>query len=120
MSDKQSDRYAEFPNLITGDRLNAWDCQFPLARCPQCRDTGFVIVAHPSSIRGGTARSSATLAVICTDCAVGREIEAKEPPDRKRWNFIRYTNEIGGLDGVELLREYDRTRKAETTPEAKA
>lgn len=92
-------------------------------RCDLCRDTGWVIVPHPLCVSRGLlvcwrgATSIRTCGVACTnrvhDPRTGYVMPC-EPgaaaASRGGMTWDRYTQQIGGLDGAELLREYERDK----------
>ncbi|MFO0801425.1 MAG: hypothetical protein U0804_28495 [Gemmataceae bacterium] len=97
------------------------------ARCPMCKDTGAVVVPHIRcvSVRLGRlvtypgARSMRTAAVACTNhvpdaggmpvtCPPGASLAA-----HGLMTWPRYTELIGGLDGVAMLLDLEAERAAE-------
>jgi hypothetical protein len=95
-------------------------------RCPMCRDTGAVIVPHPRcvDVRAGRlvtwpgSPGIRTCAVACTclvpdptgypaTCSPGAALAAG---GLMSWD--RYTERVGGLDGVFLLAELEEQRAA--------
>lgn len=94
------------------------------ARCPLCRDTGAVIVPHPRcvSVRLGQlvtwpgSRGIRTCAVACSNLvpdAAGYPVTC--PPGAAlaasgsiTWG--RYTERVGGLDGVAMLLDMEAER----------
>lgn len=109
------------------DYSRQWDDPDAAPKCEQCSGTGRVVVPHPRCIHHGNLVTHPvngifyTVAVLCTDCEIGRDMIRREE-DRvsrasdddlrkrpKQLTFDRYTRLIHGHDGVAMLREHERS-----------
>lgn len=127
--DRLGSELRELRAATTTDAANVYARQWedPSARVVcVCDGTGLIVVPHPRCIwhgnlvvHPGNGRFY-TVAVICDECDIGRDIirreddrvsRAGETELRKRPKMLtwgRYTTAIHGHDGIALLRQYDR------------
>ncbi len=87
------------------------------ASCPICSGTGEAIGVHPGCVWGGRVVKHRecgrvmSCAVLCDQCEIGRRlITLNRAKDNKQWRMTldKYYRVLNGLDGVELLKEYEQ------------
>jgi len=87
-------------------------------QCPLCEGIGQVTVIHPGCVWSGrvvrhrTLGTVMTCAVLCDQCPRGRRLIDLDRADDRRWprqlTLGGYFSRIGGIDGVQLLKDHDR------------